>query len=165
VPPAGDAVYHYKFIGWFSGGEQLDTLPETFTQDMYITAEYERLFNEYTVTFDAGSGYFVGNDGEITTIIEQSYHYDDEIIPPPNPLKAETQYFRYEFTGWSPPLNPGDRITGNRTYTATYKAVPKDTELPEGKRNHRYIRRCDRRHLRCWQHPRIHLRNDGNLLS
>lgn len=127
VPPASDAVYHYEFIGWFSGGEQLDTLPETFTQDMYITAEYERVFNEYTVTFDAGSGSFEGGEKTIT----QTYHYGDEIVPPAAPTKAENEYFRYEFTGWSPPLNPGDRVTGNCTYTATYKAVSKGTVLPE----------------------------------
>ena len=127
VPPADDAVYHYEFTGWSFNNETLNELPEVFAQDMYITAVYDRVFREYTITFDAGSGTF--GDG-VTTIITQTYHYEDEIDPPANPVKAETEYFEYEFTGWSPPLNSGDTVTWNRTYTATYEAISKEVTLP-----------------------------------
>ena len=149
MPPADDAVYHYEFIGWSFEDETLNELPEVFTQNMYITAIYEQVYNEYTITFDAGSGTF--GDG-VTTIITQTYHYEDEIDPPANPVKAETEYFEYEFTGWSPPLNHGDTVTWNRTYTATYEAISK--EVTPAEQNYRDIWRCDRGHLR-WQHPRL----------
>lgn len=121
VPPAGYAEYHYEFDGWS------EALPETFTQDMTITAKYRQVENEYTITFDAGSGSFAGG----STTITQTYHYGDAIVPPDDPTKAENEYFRYEFTGWFPTLTEGDTVTGNRTYTANYRSVPKGATLPE----------------------------------
>ncbi|WP_054696777.1 InlB B-repeat-containing protein [Syntrophomonas palmitatica] len=121
TPPGGNSDYHYEFDGWS------EALPEIFTQDMTITAKYRQVENEYTVTFDAGSGCFEGGSAVIT----QTYHYGAVIIPPDDPTKAENEYFRYEFTGWSPPLNAGDAVTGNRTYTANYRSVPKGSTLPE----------------------------------
>jgi hypothetical protein len=94
---------------------------------MTITAKYRQVENEYTVTFDAGSGSF--EDG--SAAIKQTYHYGDVIVSPDNPAKAENEYFRYEFTGWSPTLNTGDTVTGSRTYTANYRSVPKGATLPE----------------------------------
>ncbi len=121
TPPAGNANYHYEFDGWS------EALPEKFTQDMTISAKYRQVENNYTITFDAGSGSFAGGSSEIT----QSYHYGNAIVPPDNPVKAENEYFRYEFTGWFPTLNAGDTVTGNRTYTANYRSIPKGTTLPE----------------------------------
>jgi hypothetical protein len=121
TPPAGDSVYHYEFDVWS------EALPETFTQDMTINARYKRVENEYTVTFDAGSGSFEGGSTSIT----QTYHYGDVIVPPEAPTKAENEYFRYEFTGWSPTLNTGATVDGSRTYTANYRSLKKDTALPE----------------------------------
>ncbi|MCX7715530.1 MAG: InlB B-repeat-containing protein, partial [Clostridia bacterium] len=119
--PAGYAEYHYEFNSWS------EALPGTFTQDMTITAKYRQVENEYTITFDAGSGSFAGG----STTITQTYHYGDTIIPPNNPTKAENEYFRYEFTGWFPTLTAGDTVSGNRTYTATYRSIPKGTTLPK----------------------------------
>ena len=121
TPPSGNSIYHYEFDGWS------EALPETFTQDMTITAKYRQVENEYTITFDAGSGSF----GEGSTAITQTYHYGDAIVPPDDPTKAENEYFRYEFTGWSPTLTEGDTVTGNRTYTANYRTIPKGATLPE----------------------------------
>jgi hypothetical protein len=121
VPPSGYAGYHYEFDGWS------EALPDTFTQDMVITAKYRQVENEYTITFDAGSGFFAGG----LTTITQNYHYGDAIVPPDDPAIAENEYFRYEFTGWFPVLIEGDTVTGNRTYTANYRSIPKDATLPE----------------------------------
>lgn len=121
IPPQGYADYRYEFGGWS------DPLPETFTQDMTITAVYNIVYNEYTITFDAGSDTF----GSGSSVITQTYHYGNEINPPAAPSKAENYYFRYEFIGWTPTLTPGDTVTGNRTYTANYRSIPKGTTLPE----------------------------------
>ncbi|MCL6558586.1 MAG: InlB B-repeat-containing protein, partial [Firmicutes bacterium] len=121
APPAGNSEYHYEFDGWS------EAFPDKFTRDMTITAKYKQVYNEYTVTFDAGSGSFAGGLATIT----KTYHYGDVIVPPAAPTKAENEYFRYEFTGWSPTLNTGDTVTGSRTYTANYRSVPKGSTLPE----------------------------------
>ncbi|MCR4431844.1 MAG: InlB B-repeat-containing protein, partial [Tepidanaerobacteraceae bacterium] len=121
IPPSGNSNYHYEFDGWS------EAFPKTFTQDMTITAKYRQVENEYTITFDAGSGSFAGG----STTITQTYHYGDVIVPPDDPTKAENEYFRYEFTGWFPTLTEGDTVTGNRTYTANYRSVPKGATLPE----------------------------------
>jgi hypothetical protein len=121
TPPSGNSIYHYEFDGWS------EALPETFTQDMTITAKYRQVENEYTITFDAVSGCFEGG----STAITQTYHYGDAIVPPDDPIKAENEYFRYEFTGWSPTLTEGDTVTGNRTYAANYRSIPKGATLPE----------------------------------
>lgn len=121
TPPGGNSDYHYEFDGWS------EALPEIFTQDMTITAKYRQVENECTITFDAGSGCFEGS----STTITQTYHYGDVIVPPAAPTKAENEYFRYEFTGWSPALNTGDIVSGSRTYTANYRSIPKDATLPE----------------------------------
>lgn len=121
TPPSGSSNYNYEFDGWS------EDLPEIFTQDMTITAKYRQVENDYTITFDAGSGCFEG--GSIT--ITQTYRYGDVIVPPDDPTKAENEYFRYEFTGWLPTLTEGDTVTGNRTYTANYRSIPKGSTLPE----------------------------------
>ena len=121
TPPPGNSNHNYEFDGWS------EDLPETFTQDMTITAKYRQVENEYTITFDAKSGCFEGGSDTIT----QTYRYGDTIVPPDPPTKAENDYFRYEFTGWSPTLTEGDTVTGNRTYTANYRSIPKGSTLPE----------------------------------
>ncbi|HOV65409.1 MAG TPA: S-layer homology domain-containing protein [Bacillota bacterium] len=121
IPPLGNASYRYEFDGWS------EDLPETFTSDMSIVAKYRQISNEYTIIFDAGTGFF---EGGLTTV-SQTYHYGEVIVPPHNPTKPGTEYFTYEFTNWTPILNEGDSVTGNRTYTANYISTPTGTTLPE----------------------------------
>jgi hypothetical protein len=104
-----------------------EDLPSEFTQNLTVTAKYRQVYYKYCITFVAGSGSF--EDGSIT--VTKPYRYGDEIVPPANPAKAESEYFRYEFTGWSPALNAGDTVTGDRTYTANYRSIPKGATLPE----------------------------------
>ncbi|MDD3880098.1 MAG: hypothetical protein PHP26_08935 [Syntrophomonas sp.] len=118
TPPEGNPDYHYEFDGWS------EALPEKFTQDMTITAKYKQVYDDYTITFNAGSGSFEGGARTVT----QTYRYGDVIVPPADPpVKAENDYIKYEFTAWSPAL---ETVTGNCTYTANYRSVPKDTPLP-----------------------------------
>jgi len=121
TPPAGYADYHYEFDGWS------EDLPQTFTRDISIVAKYRQVYNEYTITFDAGSGFF---DGE-HNIVNQTYHYGEVIVQPDHPVKAQDEYFTYEFAGWTPALTEGDVVTGNSTYTASYRSIPKGTPLPQ----------------------------------
>ena len=76
IPPLGNASYRYEFDGWS------EDLPETFTNDMSIVAKYRQISNEYTIIFDAGTGFF---EGGLTTVT-QTYHYGEVIVPPYNPV-------------------------------------------------------------------------------
>jgi hypothetical protein len=114
---SGAADRYYVFSGW-SG-----TIPTAFTENLYITAQYETKFYEFTITFDAGSGTFEGGAKTVTQI----YHYGDTINMTQIPVKAEDDYFTYTFNGWNLPL---ETVSRDMTYTATYLAVSKNTALP-----------------------------------
>jgi Listeria/Bacterioides repeat len=125
---ADDDRYTYGFAGWSSdknataGSSYSDFI---ITGDSRLYAVYTKTLRNYTVTFDAGEGYFGGG----TEAIEQTYHYGDTIVPPGNPVRDETDVYRYLFTGWQPSLSDGTTVTMNRTYTAAYRAICKDGKM------------------------------------
>jgi hypothetical protein len=76
---------------------------------MYAQWEYTGASN-YTVTFK-------NDDGTVL----KSGTFSEGTIPtaPANPTKASDGVYNYTFAGWSPAITA---VTGNTTYTATYKA-------------------------------------------
>lgn len=109
------AVYDYTFTGW----SPAYTPGTVVTSDMRFEAQYSTQYREYTVTFDAGDGAFVGGGSTVT----QFYHYGDTIVPPANPERAGGLGYEYVFDGWQPALTPGTTVSFNRTFTAAYHAV------------------------------------------
>jgi|GEM_PF-671972 len=108
---------YYVFSGWSND------LPTTFTSNMTITAQYDTMYYEYTITFDAGLGTFAGG----AQTVEKTYHYDETVSISETPTRAEDDYFTYAFDGWNPPLR---KVDGDRTYVATYEAIPKGATMP-----------------------------------
>jgi len=123
-----DDEYRYEFAGW--SFEKDATSGSSFNHfvingDKTLYATYTKTLRDYTVTFDAGKGYF--KDGK--SIVTQSYNYGILISPPDGPLRDETEVYRYSFIGWQPALSVGTTVTGNRTYTAAYRAIRQDGTL------------------------------------
>lgn len=102
----------YKFTGWkdevtgtvYQPGDEF-TMPAA---DMTLTAQWT--VKTYTITF-------VDWNGNVLQTAQVQYG----IMPaaPANPSRPRTMDYSYEFTGWSPAVV---NVTGDQTYTATYKA-------------------------------------------
>ncbi len=112
----------YEFIGWSldkdaTTGTSLGSF--VINKDVTFYAIYSKIEVEYTIIFDAGDGHF--EDG--TKTIEQAYHYGEIIVLPKDPVQDETDVFKYEFLGWQPDLPDDGTVTGDQTYTASYKAA------------------------------------------
>ena len=98
--------FTFTFAGWTP--EIVDV-----TADAVYTAVYTSEKEKFTITW-------LQDDGSLldTTTVEYGQtpvHAD--------PSKAEEETVYYVFTGWTPEIVP---VTGNATYTATYKAVTKE---------------------------------------
>ncbi len=119
--PVWDTNYanlYYVFSGWSQ------TIPAVFTQNVTITAQYNTVYYEFTITFDAGTGIFASTG---TNLLTQTYHYEDAVVMNEIPVKAEDEFFTYTFNGWNYSFIP---VTFDRTYTATYLAERKGGTLP-----------------------------------
>ena len=102
----------YKFTGWkdevtgtvYQPGDEF-TMPE---ENVTLTAQWT--VKTYTITF-------VDWNGNVLQTAQVQYG----IMPaaPANPSRPRTMDYSYEFTGWSPAVV---NVTGDQTYTATYKA-------------------------------------------
>ncbi|MBQ3838529.1 MAG: hypothetical protein II819_01085, partial [Fibrobacter sp.] len=101
----GTAGETFAFAGWTPALAAV-------TEDVVYTATYTSSTNSYTVTF-------VKDDGSV--ILTATYPYGTAatgIAQPRIPEKPATAEYTYEFSGWSPKIAD---VTGNATYTATYK--------------------------------------------
>ncbi|MCR5462436.1 MAG: DUF6273 domain-containing protein [bacterium] len=97
-----DNTYTYEFSGWSPNIEDV-------TRDITYTATYNNKYIDYTVTFF---------DDDKTTILKSStYHYGDEVVPPTDPTKSQTNDSVYAFNGWN---NLVVNCDGNAEYYATY---------------------------------------------
>ena len=99
-----DSVYNYEFIGW-------DHEIEMVESDQVYIAVYEKTYVEYLVKF-------VDYDGKI--ISSKTYHYEDVIEIPDDPVRESTDGKKYKFNGWSPVISV---VLGDATYYATYLEV------------------------------------------
>ena len=116
----------YVFTGWE---------PE-ITEDTKVTgrAEYKP---KYSV---AGKGTVTFRNYDGTVLKEMLLSYGDTILDKaPSASREADARNTYTFSGWSPALGETDELTGDATYTATYKRktqtglqVSHDINMPEG---------------------------------
>ncbi len=101
---AADSTYTYAFDGW-------DKEVKVVTENAEYTATYKATYIDYTVKF-------VDYNGNV--ISEKAYHYGDKVTIPNDPTRPADNTYTYAFDGWDKEVKA---VTGNATYTATYKAT------------------------------------------
>lgn len=108
--------YSYTFTGWTIGGQPI---PENYTiiAPVTIKANFNRVVNQYTVTWDAAGGII-----QDTGYTSGKLDWGTRINAPANVVKAPDSSFSYAFTGWKDADGnaPAATVTGNVTYTAQY---------------------------------------------
>ena len=105
------AEYTYTFAGWTP---QVEAVTGNAEYTATFTAT-ERVENKtYTVTF-----YY--EDG-VTVLDQVTVQYGETPATSLIPSKYSEEHYYYTFSGWSPEVVPAE---GNASYTATFKAVPK----------------------------------------
>lgn len=92
-----DKTYTYTFKSW-------DKELAAASGDATYTAEYDKTYIEYTITFDLANG----EESVVATC-----HYGDPVTAPANPTKEG-----YTFLGWDKEI--AATCDGNATYTAVY---------------------------------------------
>ena len=96
----------FDFIGWSP------SLPDTMpTEDITVKAMWQQ--TGYNIVWKAWNG----------SVIKTDYNVAKGTVPSYNgiPVKSSDGQYAYEFTGWTPEVQA---VSGDATYTATYKAVP-----------------------------------------
>ena len=96
-----DTLYYYIFDGW-------DQAVVNCAGNTTYTATYVREKNDYTVVF---------RDWDGTVLASNTYHWNDNIIAPADPVKAADNTYTYTFIGWDKIIGA---CTGDAIYTATY---------------------------------------------
>ncbi len=106
----GTDSVRYEFIGWSPKINKA-------TKDMTYTAQWREV-KLYTVTFDAGEGQFDEDGTSTYTITVDAGHVLTESDFPTAPYRKVTGGYN-ELAAWG--VSVGTVITGDVTYTATYK--------------------------------------------
>lgn len=121
---AEDVVGTYNFTGWADGnGNEVVPGTDKFEGDLYLYAQYETVYKEYTVTF---LNDVLDADGKNIVVSEKKYHYGEAITIPENPTKDADVEYIYDFKYWSPDVS--EVCYGDAVYTAVYE------------RNHQYYK-------------------------
>ncbi len=111
---AASAEYIYEFLGWnYADGSAVNAEWITVTENISLYPRYRLTKQMYTVTWML--------DGQSYT---QSLYYG--VMPTPELVvdisPRESQYYRYEFSGWDHKVVP---VTGDVTYTGSMLRIPK----------------------------------------
>lgn len=115
---ANTPQYTYTFTGWTIDGR---SIPESYTINapVTITASFNRVVNQYTVTWDAAGGII-----QDTVYTSGTQDWGTPITAPSNVVKAPDSSYGYTFTGWQDAAGnvptTTTTVTGNVTYTAQY---------------------------------------------
>lgn len=113
---ANTAQYTYTFTGWTIDGQ---SIPESYTINapVTITASFNRVVNQYTVTWDAAGGTI-----QDTVYTSGTQDWGTQITAPTTVVKAPDSSCSYTFTGWQDAAGkaPAEKVTGDVTYTAQY---------------------------------------------
>lgn len=112
------AQYTYTFTGWTINNQPI---PENYTinEPVTITANFKRVANQYTVTWNADGGTI-----QDTGYTSGKQDWGTRINAPANVVKAPDSSFSYAFTGWQDAAGNAPTttttVTGDVTYTAQY---------------------------------------------
>lgn len=110
------AQYTYTFTGWTIDGQPI---PENYTinETVAIKANFKRVVNQYTVTWDA-----VGGTIQDTGYTSGKQDWGTPITAPTTVVKKPDSSYSYTFTGWQDAAGkaPAEKVTGDVTYTAQY---------------------------------------------
>ena len=116
---ANTPQYTYTFTGWTINNRPI---PENYTINAPVTikANFNRVANQYTVTWDAAGGTI-----QDTVYTSGTQDWGKPINAPSNVVKAPDSSYGYTFTGWQDAAGnaPAATVTGNVTYTAQYTKV------------------------------------------
>ena len=108
--------YSYTFTGWTINNQPI---PESYTINKSVTikATFNRVVNQYTVTWNADGGTI-----QDTGYTSGKQDWGTQITAPSNVVKKPDSSFSYTFTGWQDADGnvPAATVTGNVTYTAQY---------------------------------------------
>lgn len=110
--------YSYTFTGWTINNQPF---PENYTINKSVTikATFNRVVNQYTVTWDAAGGII-----QDTVYTSGTQDWGTPITAPSNVVKAPDSSYGYTFTGWQDAAGnvptTTTTVTGNVTYTAQY---------------------------------------------
>lgn len=111
--------YTYTFTGWTINNKPI---PESYTINapVTITASFNCVVNQYTVTWDAAGGTI-----QDTGYTSGTQDWGTPIKVPTNVVKAPDSSYSYTFTGWQDAAGkvPTTTVTGDVTYTAKYTAT------------------------------------------
>lgn len=109
----GDAEHSYVFAGWkaiAADGTQSDIV--AVAGDAVYTAVYAESVKSYTVMW-------INDDGKLLQKDEDVLYGTTPVYRGETPAKTATAQYTYTFAGWTPTV---DKVTGDVTYTATYKS-------------------------------------------
>lgn len=113
---ANTPQYTYTFTGWTINNRPI---PENYTiiAPVTITANFNRVVNQYTVTWDAAGGII-----QDTGYTSGTQDWGTPINAPTTVVKEPDSNYSYTFTGWKDADGnaPAATVTGNVTYTAQY---------------------------------------------
>lgn len=110
--------YTYTFTGWTIDGQPI---PENYTINAPVTikANFNRVVNQYTVTWNTDGGTI-----QDTGYTSGKQDWGTPINAPANVVKAPDSSFSYAFTGWQDAAGNAPAatttVTGDVTYTAQY---------------------------------------------
>ena len=108
--------YSYTFTGWTINNQPI---PENYTINAPVTikANFNRVVNQYTVTWNADGGTI-----QDTGYTSGKQDWGTPINAPSKVVKAPDSSFSYTFTRWQDAAGnaPAATVTGNVTYTAQY---------------------------------------------
>lgn len=113
---AKTAQFTYTFTGWTIGGQPI---LENYTINAPVTikATFNRVVNQYTVTWNADGGTI-----QDTGYTSGKQDWGTQITAPSKVVKAPDSSYSYAFTGWKDNAGnaPATTVTGDVTYTAQY---------------------------------------------
>ena len=96
-----DNTYTYNLSGWINE-------PKNAEKNEIYRAVYTKNYINYEIIF---------NDYDGTEISKATYHYDDNVKIPANPIRQNYGIYKYIFNGWDKEVT---NVKESTTYTATY---------------------------------------------
>ena len=113
---ANTPQFTYTFTGWTIDGQPISE-SYTIIAPVTIKANFNRVVNQYTVTWNAAGGTI-----QDTGYTSGTQDWGTPINAPANVVKAPDSSFSYTFTRWQDAAGnvPAATVTGNVTYTAQY---------------------------------------------